>query len=65
VETTQLQGIPAQEIITLAETGGFDLIVMGTHGRTGVPHMLIGSVTERVIRHAPCPVLTLRQATKQ
>ena len=37
-----------------------DLIVMGTHGRTGIKHALIGSVAERVVRHAPCPVLVVR-----
>jgi universal stress protein A len=41
-----------------------DLIVMTTHGRTGLPHMLIGSVAEKVVRHAPCPVLTLRSKAK-
>lgn len=64
VDTTLLQGMPALEIVALAKTGGFDLIVMGTHGRTGIPHVLIGSVAERVLRHAPCPVLTLRPTTK-
>jgi nucleotide-binding universal stress UspA family protein len=39
---------------------GADLIVVSTHGRTGLSHLLIGSVAERVVRHAPCPVLTLR-----
>jgi universal stress protein A len=39
---------------------GVDLIVMGTHGRTGISHMFIGSVTENVIRNAPCPVLCIR-----
>jgi len=48
------------EIIREAKSGQFDLIVMGTHGRTGVKHMLIGSVAERVVRKAPCPVLTVR-----
>ncbi len=38
----------------------FDLIVMGTHGRTGVAHLLLGSVAERLVRTAPCPVLTVR-----
>jgi nucleotide-binding universal stress UspA family protein len=47
-------------IVTLAEDGGFDLIVMGTHGRTGIKHVLLGSVAEKVVRHAPCPVLAVR-----
>ncbi len=41
-----------------------DLIVLSTHGRTGLAHMLIGSVAEKVVRHAPCPVLTLRSKAK-
>jgi glycine betaine transporter len=60
VETKLLQGFAAQEITKLARQGGFDLIVMGTHGRTGVSHLLIGSVAERVVRTAHCPVLTVR-----
>lgn len=42
-----------------AENNGVDLIVLGTHGRTGLKHLLIGSVAERVVRHAHCPVLTV------
>lgn len=60
VETTLLQGIASFEITELARIGNFDLIVMGTHGRTGIKHALLGSVTERVLRRAPCPVLTVR-----
>jgi universal stress protein A len=55
-----LVGSPFQAIVDLAFTSGVDLIVMGTHGRTGIPHLLIGSVAERVIRHAACPVLVVR-----
>lgn len=40
------------------------LLLLSTHGRTGLAHMLIGSVAERVVRHAPCPVLTLRSKVK-
>jgi nucleotide-binding universal stress UspA family protein len=53
---------PARAIVELAETEGHDLIVMGTHGRTGVRHWLYGSVAEKVVRGAPCPVLTVRVA---
>jgi nucleotide-binding universal stress UspA family protein len=53
-------GDPSSEICILAERQGVDLIVMGTHGRTGLKRMLIGSVAERTIRHAPCSVLTIR-----
>ena len=48
------------DIIRRAEEDKSDLIVMGTHGRTGLPHIVLGSVAERVVRHAPCPVLTVR-----
>jgi len=58
-------GEPATEIVALADTLGVDLIVMATHGRTGVPHFLLGSVAEKVVRHASCPVLTVRQRERQ
>ena len=54
-------GHAAEAIVHTAEELGVDLIVMATHGRTGVPHMLLGSVAEKVVRHSPCPVLTVRQ----
>ena len=47
-------------ILEVARRGKYDLIVMGTHGRGAVAHMLMGSVAERVVRTAPCPVLTVR-----
>lgn len=54
---------PFHEICRVAQEGRSDLIVMGTHGRTGMAHVLLGSVAERVVRHAPCPVLVVgRQA---
>lgn len=56
-----LQGVAPREIVQLAAEDGFDLIVMGTHGRTGLKHLLVGSVAERVVRLAPCPVLTVRR----
>jgi len=49
-----------QEIVNLARENDVDLIVMGTHGRKGVAHLLIGSTAERVVRNAPCPVLVVR-----
>ena len=52
-------GEPAAATLRVAETGGFDLIVMGTHGRRGLPRLLLGSVAQKVIARAPCPVLTL------
>lgn len=59
VETHLTSGIPSREIITLAEREGADLIVMGTHGRTGINHLMAGSVAEKVVRLSPCPVLTV------
>jgi len=53
-------GPPADTIARVARELGADLIVMGTHGRTGVQHVLLGSVAEKVVRMAPCPVLTVR-----
>lgn len=53
-------GVPHEEIAALSEEEGVDLIVMTTHGRKGLTHLLLGSVTEKVIRTAPCPVLVVR-----
>jgi nucleotide-binding universal stress UspA family protein len=55
-----VHGIPFENILHTARTQGVDLIIMGTHGRTGLKHVLIGSVAERVVRLAPCPVLVTR-----
>ncbi|MBE7545908.1 universal stress protein [Candidatus Kuenenia stuttgartiensis] len=60
VEILMRAGVPFEEILKAARDVGVDLIVMGTHGRTGISHMFIGSVTENVIRNAPCPVLCIR-----
>jgi nucleotide-binding universal stress UspA family protein len=57
-------GTPANSIVYLAEKEGVDLIVMPTHGRTGVMRVLMGSVAEEVVRKAKCPVLTVRNAAK-
>jgi nucleotide-binding universal stress UspA family protein len=54
------EGDPVTEILRVAAEAGADLIVMGTHGKTGLRHVLMGSVAEQVVRKAPCPVLTLR-----
>jgi nucleotide-binding universal stress UspA family protein len=53
-------GSAADEILRIAETGRYDLIVMGTHGRTGIRRLMLGSVAENVLRRAPIPVLTVR-----
>ena len=58
-------GSPSQKIVETAEAEHVDLIVMATHGRTGLSHLLIGSVAERVVRTAPCPVLTIRPPAEQ
>jgi nucleotide-binding universal stress UspA family protein len=60
VETAVFVGPPSTTIVDHAHAGGFDLIVMGTHGRTGLSHMFMGSVAERVVRTSRCPVLTVR-----
>ena len=60
VETIILFGVPFLEIIITAKDKNVDLIVIGTHGRTGIAHMLIGSVAEKVVRKAPCPVLSVK-----
>ena len=54
------EGAAFLEIIRYARKHDIDLIVMGTHGRSGLAHVLVGSVAERVVRKAPCPVLTVR-----
>jgi nucleotide-binding universal stress UspA family protein len=54
------RGEPSQEIIRFAEEEDVDLIVMATHGRTGLAHVLLGSIAERVVRHSPVPVLTVK-----
>ena len=53
-------GQPHDEILGYARTHDIDLIVMGTHGYSGIEHMVLGSVAERVVRSAPCPVMTVR-----
>ena len=65
VHTIVLAGPPERAIVEYAKTGHIDLIVMGTHGRSGLSHALLGSVTERVLRRAPCAVLTLKDIPEQ
>lgn len=60
LEAHVLEGEPATTIVGFATDHHADLIVMGTHGRTGVMHLALGSVAEKVVRHAHCPVLTVR-----
>ncbi|HEY5658671.1 MAG TPA: universal stress protein [Myxococcota bacterium] len=72
VEKVSAEGVKVEAIVTptfaseaivkRAEQIGADLIVMGTRGLTGVSHVLLGSVAERTIRHAPCPVMTVKES---
>jgi nucleotide-binding universal stress UspA family protein len=61
VPVVRMSDKPAEEIVRYANHHDIDLIVMGTHGRKSVAHLIIGSVAERVVREAPCPVLTVRE----
>ena len=60
VEHRLVTGDPATAVAELAEKEGIDMIVMGTHGRTGLSRFLMGSVAEAIVRRAPCPVLTYK-----
>jgi nucleotide-binding universal stress UspA family protein len=60
VATGKSIGEPAAEIVAEAQDGKYDAVVVGTHGRTGLAHVLLGSVAERVVRRAPMPVVTVR-----
>lgn len=60
-----LVGTASSEIAKFAEENDIDMIVMGTHGRTGLSRLLMGSVAEAVVRKAPCPVLTLKQPAEE
>ena len=60
IKTASVLGAPAHEIVHYASERGFDLVVMGTHGRTGLGHLILGSVAEHVVRASTVPVLTVR-----
>ncbi len=60
VTRATMRGTPFVEIVRYSKDHEIDLIVIGTHGRSGLTHALIGSVAERVVRKAPCPVLSVR-----
>jgi len=62
VEEIVREGYPATVIVDEAENLETDLVVIGTHGHTGLKHLLLGSVAERVVQKAPCPVLTVKPA---
>jgi nucleotide-binding universal stress UspA family protein len=59
LETRLVEGVAWSEILAAAKATGCDLIVMGTHGRGAITHLLLGSVAEKVVRKAECPVLTV------
>jgi universal stress protein A len=63
--TVVVAGIPYEEITRKAEETGTSLIVLGTHGRTGIDHLIFGSTAERVVRSALCPVLTIRMPVSE
>jgi len=60
VEEKRIEGLPAKVILHEAEEGGYDVIVMGTLGRTGLSKLLMGSVAEKVIKNANCPILVAK-----
>jgi len=64
-KTAIVTGIPYEEVIRKAEEIDASLIVLGTHGRTGLDHLIFGSTAERVVRSAACPVLTIRLPAPQ
>lgn len=64
VKTMVVSGLPYEEINRVASEEKASFIVIGTHGRTGLDHLIFGSTAERVVRGAPCPVLTVRLAQK-
>jgi nucleotide-binding universal stress UspA family protein len=64
-EVHLLSGYSSTEILRLAKENDFDLIVMGSHGLTGLAHVLFGSTADRVVRKAPCSVLTVRSSAKE
>jgi nucleotide-binding universal stress UspA family protein len=61
VDSAVIVGEPARSIVEQATAGAFDLVVMGTHGRTGLSHTFLGSIAERVVQKALCAVLTVRE----
>jgi nucleotide-binding universal stress UspA family protein len=60
IEKKVLHGIPWEEIIHFADKEKMDMIVMGTYGRIGLERLVFGNTAERVVRRAPCPVMTVR-----
>jgi nucleotide-binding universal stress UspA family protein len=65
VVTAVRWGSPVESIVAYSLEHKIDLIIIATHGRTGLSHVLLGSVAEHIVREAPCPVLTIREAIRQ
>ena len=65
VEGRVLVGYPAEEVLNLAEDEDVSLIIMGTHGRKGIDRILFGSVAEKIVKSARCPVLTIRPESRR
>ena len=65
IDCLAIDGVARETIDAVARKQNADLIVMGTHGRRGLSHLLVGSVTEKVLRRAPCPVLTIGPASQK
>jgi nucleotide-binding universal stress UspA family protein len=65
VEKVVTTGMPSDAIIGFVEENGVDLVVMGTHGRSGIDRVLFGSTAAKVVRHVPCPVLTVRMPARK
>ncbi|WP_247004914.1 universal stress protein [Halosolutus gelatinilyticus] len=65
VTTNVRDGVPQEQIVEFAEANQIDMIVVGTSGRTGLDHLVVGSVAEEVVRHAPVPVVTVRDRTDE
>ncbi|MBI3853007.1 MAG: universal stress protein [Verrucomicrobia bacterium] len=65
VKTLVRAGSPVNEIVEAAKESKADLVILSTHGRTGLKHVLLGSVAENVVRHAPCPVLIVRARERE
>ena len=65
LETRQLEGTPFVELLQLAKEEAIDVIVVATHGHTGIQHLLLGSTAEKLVRKAPCPVLTVHPGERE
>lgn len=65
VETVVSVGDPSQELVNVARQKKADLVILSTHGHTGLKHFFLGSVAEKVVRHSPCPVMVVRESENE